>query len=222
MTNFFGIHWCCPQTALVYTILGPPRIDLLQRSMDSSRDWTSQVGRSYKMHEVNRNFALQVYIHRHVYSTNRKSSKNTWCGNRSGTSATSYARTLLRILIQRRGYGASDPRDMVLANLSCGAGDHLVADYSKTIKQVYEETANYILQHTYYLSILEQAEEVNPGSQRKLLATWCPDCKYLIDNLSISYSMVSLLGTLTSFSFTLNRLKSEKFFIPNKSIRGNL
>lgn len=101
--------------------------------------------------------------------------------NASSTSSTEYARTLFRMLIERRGYGASDPRDMIFANLSCCAGDHLAADYSKTMKQVYEETTACILKHTHDLSIqtiLEHAEEVKPGSHRSMLASWCPDCKY--------------------------------------------
>ncbi|KAE8449722.1 hypothetical protein EG329_007497 [Mollisiaceae sp. DMI_Dod_QoI] len=92
-----------------------------------------------------------------------------------------FASRLLETLVERRGLGASDPRDMIFAHLAlCADGEveipkALSADYTKTTKQVYEEAAAFIFQQTKNFDILAHAEETNLRSQKANLASWCPD-----------------------------------------------
>ncbi|KUJ09182.1 uncharacterized protein LY89DRAFT_763851 [Mollisia scopiformis] len=94
---------------------------------------------------------------------------------------TDFATILLKILHERRGFGASDARDMVFAHVAlCADGAFhvpktLKADYGKTAKEVYEETAAYIMAHTSGFGILAYVEELEVRPHRERFATWCPD-----------------------------------------------
>jgi hypothetical protein len=60
---------------------------------------------------------------------------------------------LITILEDRRGIGVQDPRDMLFAHVSIAGVGHqklLSIDYTKTLKQVFEDLAIYLLSHGHY------------------------------------------------------------------------
>jgi hypothetical protein len=93
---------------------------------------------------------------------------------------------LLNYMTKRRGFGVTDPLDMVYAHLGISGhslhGEQKASiriDYTRTIKQVYEEfTASMIRSAPSFGSVLSCAESDIEFDQRcHDLASWCPDCK---------------------------------------------
>ncbi|CZR53795.1 uncharacterized protein PAC_03676 [Phialocephala subalpina] len=80
-----------------------------------------------------------------------------------------FATTTLKTLVDRRGFSARDPRDSIFAHLElCTSGiedfpEKLVPDYTKTVKQVYEEVTIHLL--TALFDVLAHKEEVELSLQ---------------------------------------------------------
>jgi hypothetical protein len=94
-------------------------------------------------------------------------------GNRTGN-------TLLNLLTERRGLGASDARDMIYAHLGL-ASDYASqkflfdVDYSKSPGEVFTEVAQFFLEMHKDYRILDYLEDRDPASHRRDLASWAPD-----------------------------------------------
>ena len=79
--------------------------------------------------------------------------------------------SLVKLLPDRRGLGATDPRDMIYAHLSfTGDSYHgkLVADYTKSCAQVYEDFAYYEIETSFNCKILSHVGLYNPVSYTHL------------------------------------------------------
>jgi hypothetical protein len=93
---------------------------------------------------------------------------------------TSTGNTLLDLLIERRGLGASDARDMIYAHLGL-ATDYtsqkfpLDVDYSKSAGEVFTELARFFLEMHKDYRILDYLEGPNQAKRRRGLASWAPD-----------------------------------------------
>jgi hypothetical protein len=92
---------------------------------------------------------------------------------------------LLSILLGRRGFGATDLRDMVYGNLAI-AGLHCPAieaerapvpevDYNKTVAEVFTEATFYIINSTRSNKVLLHTEVINQSCCRNDLPSWVPD-----------------------------------------------
>ncbi|KAM3153026.1 hypothetical protein ABEW05_006542 [Botrytis cinerea] len=92
---------------------------------------------------------------------------------------------LLQILHSRRGYGVSDPRDMLYGHLAMFANltksknpkiERLVEiDYRKTVADVYTDLALYFLNRQSDFGFLSHVEDVNFEERKWNLPTWVPD-----------------------------------------------
>lgn len=92
---------------------------------------------------------------------------------------------LLSILLSRRGFGVTNPRDMVYGHLAV-AGLHRPAieaarapvpqvDYNKTVAEVFTDATFYIINSTRSNKVLFHAEVVNGPHRRTDLPSWVPD-----------------------------------------------
>ncbi|KAF7910296.1 hypothetical protein EAE99_011343 [Botrytis elliptica] len=92
---------------------------------------------------------------------------------------------LLKILHSRRGYGVSDPRDMLYGHLAMFANhtkskdpkiEKLIEiDYRKTTTEVYTDLALYFLNLQLSFEFLSHVEDVNFEERKWNLPTWVPD-----------------------------------------------
>jgi len=88
--------------------------------------------------------------------------------------------TLLNLLTERRGLGASDARDMIYAHLGL-ASDYASqkflfdVDYSKSPGEVFTEVAQFFLKMHKDYRLLDCLEDRNPTNRRRGLASWAPD-----------------------------------------------
>ncbi|KAF7893640.1 uncharacterized protein EAF02_001178 [Botrytis sinoallii] len=92
---------------------------------------------------------------------------------------------LLKILHSRRGYGVSDPRDMLYGHLAMFANhtkskdpkiEKLIEiDYRKTTTEVYTDLALYFLSLQLSFEFLSHVEDVNFEERKWNLPTWVPD-----------------------------------------------
>jgi hypothetical protein len=87
---------------------------------------------------------------------------------------------LLNMLLDRRGLGATDPRDMVFAHMGIAAdrnqwGDAVQVDYRKSCAQVYEDVARYLLSTVGPEKLFAQLDSVPVSTRQSGLASWSPD-----------------------------------------------
>ncbi|TGO07596.1 hypothetical protein BTUL_0261g00130 [Botrytis tulipae] len=92
---------------------------------------------------------------------------------------------LLKILHSRRGYGVSDPRDMLYGHLAMFANHtkskdpkiekFIEIDYRKTIAEVYTDLALYFLNRQLSFEFLSHVEDVDFEERKWNLPTWVPD-----------------------------------------------
>jgi hypothetical protein len=86
--------------------------------------------------------------------------------------------SLLSILEERRGLGASDPRDILFGHLGVVRLDYerlVESNYTKTTNQVYGDLAEYLLTEHRYDILSHRDFVAEAGPQTKNLATWAPD-----------------------------------------------
>ncbi|KAK0635989.1 hypothetical protein B0T17DRAFT_517818 [Bombardia bombarda] len=97
------------------------------------------------------------------------------------------AGSLLGLLQSRRGLGATDPRDIIYANLGIAndremVGQFIRVDYGKSVVEVYGDVARYILAHQrpgYGLEVLMGVAEEMPAAERaEGLRSWTPDWRF--------------------------------------------
>lgn len=90
--------------------------------------------------------------------------------------------TLFRLLLSRRGLGATDSRDMIYAHMSTASDlekvkEYVEVDYDKTCEVIYENVARYLLDHPERPGDLffQHIDNMEPNSRRQGLASWAPD-----------------------------------------------
>ena len=84
----------------------------------------------------------------------------------------------LGILDSRRGFDASDPRDLVFAHLGiAGIVNPLIleVDYGKTMSQVYEMFAWKHISTAESFEVFAHIDDVDPLHRRQRLPSWVPD-----------------------------------------------
>ncbi|KAH8766543.1 heterokaryon incompatibility protein-domain-containing protein [Hyaloscypha finlandica] len=99
--------------------------------------------------------------------------------------------SLLEVLVSRRGFGVTNPRDMVFAHL--GIVDVAISssktqanyaedetsllriDYGKPVAQVYTDAARSSIQRSGNLLVLRHAGNIDPSMRRVDLPSWVPD-----------------------------------------------
>jgi hypothetical protein len=84
----------------------------------------------------------------------------------------------LGILDSRRGFDASDPRDLIFAHLGIAGVVNplsLEVDYGKTTSQVYEMFAWKHISTTESFEVLAHIDDVNPVLRRQGLPSWVPN-----------------------------------------------
>ena len=84
-------------------------------------------------------------------------------------------RQLLDILVSRRGFGVSDPRDMIFAHLGLIDTAVVEVDYDKTPAQVFEIFVEQYIAATLNLDIFAHIEDIQQEQRRPDLATWAID-----------------------------------------------
>ncbi|KAH7380935.1 heterokaryon incompatibility protein-domain-containing protein [Cadophora sp. MPI-SDFR-AT-0126] len=100
----------------------------------------------------------------------------------------------LTLLTSRRGLGATDPRDMIYANMGIASDlssllRYVQVDYRKTCDEVYESVARYLLENigpggpTVFFPHATSSEL----SKQKDLASWAPDWSLPASNLVEMY-----------------------------------
>lgn len=87
--------------------------------------------------------------------------------------------TLLRLLQLRRGLGATDPRDMVFAQISIAYDKYTIrTDYTRECFEIYNDFAtNQILKDGTYKLLLNVGDTKSPN-QMPGLASWAPDWRH--------------------------------------------
>ncbi|KAE8443981.1 hypothetical protein EG329_001205 [Mollisiaceae sp. DMI_Dod_QoI] len=79
------------------------------------------------------------------------------------------------ILAARRGFGVSDPRDMIFAHLGMVGHTGIRVDYGRKVEQIYEEFARAQMIATSSLDLLAYVEDVELGKRRPGMPSWVPD-----------------------------------------------
>jgi hypothetical protein len=80
------------------------------------------------------------------------------------------------IIVSRRGFGVSDPRDMIFAhagpvqNLNIGN-----ADYTILVAQIFENFARHHMDSMHSYEIFSYVENLEPYERREELPSWVPD-----------------------------------------------
>lgn len=88
--------------------------------------------------------------------------------------------TLFRLLLSRRGLGATDSRDMIFAHMSTASDfeevkKYVQVNYNKTCEVIYENIAKYLLDHVEPEIFFQHIDDMEPASRRQGLASWAPD-----------------------------------------------
>jgi hypothetical protein len=86
--------------------------------------------------------------------------------------------TMIQLISARRGFGVSDPRDMIFAHVGFAADGQdrdLLTDYCKTCAQVYTDFARYIGRELGGMRLLDLVGESRVSGRVKDLPSWVPD-----------------------------------------------
>ncbi|PMD32508.1 HET-domain-containing protein, partial [Hyaloscypha variabilis F] len=90
--------------------------------------------------------------------------------------------TLFEVMLSRRGFGVSDPRDLVYGHLAVArlpSKNNIpacpVVDYQRSIAEVFTEATAYILKRTDYNETLHLSDVRTPSRRLKGLPSWVPD-----------------------------------------------
>ncbi|KAK4168460.1 heterokaryon incompatibility protein-domain-containing protein [Cladorrhinum sp. PSN259] len=96
--------------------------------------------------------------------------------------------TLLSLLEDRRGLGATDPRDFVYAHLGLArdldrVAEFIQVDYNKSVAEVYGQVAMYVLSNDATGAALGNLLKAAEDSKRDgELPTWVPDWRYEVSS----------------------------------------
>ena len=82
---------------------------------------------------------------------------------------------LLEILVSRKGFGASDPRDLVFSILGLCRDVDIRADYETTTSELYQAVAESHMELHWSLEILSYVEDVDFSLRMPGLASWAPN-----------------------------------------------
>jgi len=92
--------------------------------------------------------------------------------------------SLLEVLVARRCFGVTDPRDMVFAHLgfvdtTLSSTENQTAlvqiEYRKSVAEVYTDAARLSIRRSGNLLVLSQTGNINPSLRRSDLPPWVPD-----------------------------------------------
>ncbi|CZR51791.1 uncharacterized protein PAC_01668 [Phialocephala subalpina] len=78
-------------------------------------------------------------------------------------------------LAARRGFGVSDPRDMIFAHLGLMRNTDIQADYGQSTKHVYQNFARHQMEETCSLELLGHVEDVPLERRKPGIPSWAPD-----------------------------------------------
>ncbi|RDL32371.1 uncharacterized protein BP5553_08827 [Venustampulla echinocandica] len=92
---------------------------------------------------------------------------------------------IAKILVSRRGFGVTDPRDMVFGHPSLLAHNVIEVDYGQSVADVYEKFARDHIKASRGLEILSYIDNIDLDERRLDLASWAPDWTSTISNRSI-------------------------------------
>jgi hypothetical protein len=102
--------------------------------------------------------------------------------------------SMINLLLSRRGFGATDPRDMIFSHVgfaSDGKHELFAVNYSKTTFEVFESAARYIAQYHGVANLLH-CRGVDACSEcLKDLPSWVPDWTSKISGDSLSNALSS-------------------------------
>jgi hypothetical protein len=82
---------------------------------------------------------------------------------------------LLQILVDRRGFGVSDPRDMIFAHIGIVPNSGVQVNYQKPLEEVFENFARDNLHVGMPFGMLSYKEDLDLNLRRCGLASWAPD-----------------------------------------------
>ena len=82
---------------------------------------------------------------------------------------------LFEILVLRRGFGASDARDLVFSAIGLCENIEIYANYSMTITDVYHGVAWECIYSFRSLELLSHIQDTDPIERTEGLASWAPD-----------------------------------------------
>lgn len=85
---------------------------------------------------------------------------------------------MVQIMASRRGFGVSDPRDMVFAHDHLGLIERAIGikvDYQQSTAQLYNRVAMQAITRTMSIETLSIARDISLLDRRKSLASWAPD-----------------------------------------------
>lgn len=136
--------------------------------------------------------------------------------NMNNTRAGRSGGSLFHMLMERRGLGATDPRDMVFAHMGIAVdqtqwGDAVLVDYRKSCAQVYEDVARYLLATIGPEKFFAHLDFVAQNMRQPGLASWSPDW-----SLPASYTVPMYRDNLLS----TDQLDAKKYsvFVPDEHI----
>jgi hypothetical protein len=130
----------------------------------------------------------------HLDQNNKKKDRSKYLSLSLGVGYLPSKISMINLLLSRRGFGATDPRDMIFSHVGFAVdGKHelLAVDYSKTTIQVFESAARYIAQH-YSVANLLHYRGTDPCSENlKDLPSWVPDWTSKVSGYSLPKALSS-------------------------------
>jgi hypothetical protein len=118
--------------------------------------------------------------------------KEMWVLNQMNYARTYKRDSLYRYLIERRGLGATDPRDFIFAHMSIAAdavllGNYVKVDYESSCGRIYNETALYLLEKKGPETLFNLATNNTDKSCIEGLASWSPNWSVPLDGPELMY-----------------------------------
>jgi Heterokaryon incompatibility protein (HET) len=88
--------------------------------------------------------------------------------------------SLFNLLLQRRGLGATDPRDMIFAHFGivsdrAAVDQNIKVDYQQTCRHLFEDVARYLINSAGPQLVFYHIDDIDPSSRCRDLASWAPD-----------------------------------------------
>lgn len=125
---------------------------------------------------------------------------------------------LFHLLLQRRGLGATDARDMIFAHLGVASDranleGKIIVDYDQSLERLYEDAAQYFIETQGPGTAFFHIDTANHSARRLDLASWAPDW-------SLAPSLVRLMYKDNRMNVVALTPKPHYLFIQEPRVLG--
>jgi hypothetical protein len=128
----------------------------------------------------------------HLDQNNKKEDRSEHWSFSPGVVHSPSKNSMITLLLSRRGFSATDPRDMIFSHVGFafdGKHELFAVDYSKTTFEIFESAAKYIAHHHGILTLLHCRGADACSESLKDLPSWVPDWTSNISQYNLSSAL---------------------------------